>query len=122
MLYVELKGRCPAIGCGDNKIAYWKHASCGGSSRLNINQKAMLKCSDCGKQYSVFDSRWACQLHEGDYKKGDLFRLQHAISLVIDSATNLGNLEWQDEIMDVFEEMRQKEKAERKKGLLVKMG
>lgn len=107
LLYVDLKGKCPAVGCFNTETTYRMHGGCP-NSRLQINQKGMLKCNICSIEYSIFDTPWSCDLHPGDFRKADLFRLLPMINLASEAATKMGNLDWQKSILDVFNEQREK--------------
>ena len=77
--FYALRCPCPAVNCGSSTVHSWAHTVCG--TQVYINSEADLKCSSHGVYCSIVDARWSCDKHQGDYRKGDVEALIHALTI-----------------------------------------
>lgn len=77
--FYALKCPCPATSCNGSTVHEWQHTVCG--TQVYINSEAYLKCSSHGVYCSMVDARWSCDRHKGDYRKGDVDAIIHALTI-----------------------------------------
>ena len=65
--WISLYIPCAAAGCSDTTPTYWNHTS-GCGSRLEISNKARIRCSGCSFNCDLKDYYFVCSRHYGDYR------------------------------------------------------
>ena len=67
---------CPAAGCENKKINYWRHEGCGSKTMIRYNDIYII-CSGCYKNAIMFDWRFSCSEHgfKSASKQGCLYAL-----------------------------------------------
>lgn len=76
---------CPCPACPkDTVMRKWKHHKCG--HRVELNSKAELRCCDHKEDSPIFNWRFACSNHAGDFRNPDPLALVEALTMMRTSA------------------------------------
>ena len=73
---------CPT-GCGNTQIGHWSHKGCG--KQVYLKGNGNLFCYTGCEDRLICDWRFACERHQGDYKKVDHMALIDALGAAIKS-------------------------------------
>ena len=65
---------CPAATCNDETVYTWYHASCSSSSDEYLNSDAQIRCTECGKKWDFFNSKFECEKKNNEMNKSSLKR------------------------------------------------
>ena len=74
MSEILFKSPCPAASCNDDTVYKWYHAKCSSSSDEYLNSDAEIRCTECGKKWDVFYTRFECSYSNNEMKKSSLKR------------------------------------------------
>lgn len=79
--YFDLQMRCPACiadGESGGACVQWFHAECGG--KMQVGDDANYRCLACGKISHIKNWRYACETHEGVFRKTTNAHMANAMS------------------------------------------
>lgn len=80
--WTDLYMPCAASGCSNKTPAYWYHTpGCG--SRLEVSNKAKIRCSGCSFNCDLKDYPFACSRHWGDYRTVNRDSIDKSLSIVL---------------------------------------
>lgn len=87
--WIDLKIVCPAAGCDSREPIYFTHLlGCG--SRLQLSNKAQIRCSGCSFNCNLKDYYFDCSRHRGNYRKMDEESWNKSMSFMLMG----GNVGW----------------------------
>jgi len=80
--WTDLYIPCPASGCSSRNFTYFTHTlGCG--SRLEVSNKAKIRCSGCSFTCDLKDYRFTCSNHSGEYRTMDRYSLDKSLSMAL---------------------------------------
>ena len=82
--WTDLYVSCPVARCSDREPGYWSHASCV-NSRMEVSNKANLRCKKCRATYQIGCWRFACSTHGGTHEGITRSSFRRALSIVLGS-------------------------------------
>jgi hypothetical protein len=100
----ELKCPCPVPECRDSDAKNWAHAICG--NKVYLNSEAYCKCDHHGTFCCIIDCRWECSNHRGDFRKGDVDMLLHALTFAASIAQAEGDKVWASNVIKAIIKMK----------------
>jgi DNA-directed RNA polymerase subunit RPC12/RpoP len=74
MSEILFKSPCPAASCNDTTVYTWYHSKCSSSSDEYLNSDAQIRCTECGKKWDFFNTKFECATSNNEMKKSSLKR------------------------------------------------
>ena len=74
MSEIIFRSPCPAAECNDATVYRWYHSTCSSSSDEYLNYDAQIRCSQCGKQWDFFNTKFECSSSNNRMLKSSLKR------------------------------------------------
>ncbi|CAG8509286.1 35298_t:CDS:2 [Racocetra persica] len=84
--FIDLHVSCPAATCSNTQITYWVHAA--DSGRMEISNRARLRCGRCYTTEHMKNWLFACSDHEGVYKETSYDSFTKALNLAFKNQGN----------------------------------
>lgn len=72
MSEILFKSPCPAASCNDDTVYKWYHSKCSSSSDEYLNSDAQIRCTECGKKWDFFNTRFECSNSNNEMRKSSL--------------------------------------------------
>jgi hypothetical protein len=94
--YYDLIIRCPAClsdGKEPGPPSQWFHAKPGCDGKAQIGDDAQIKCAKCGDTFHLKTARYACYVHETDYRPTSSAHFASAISTA-GQVTSIAGKQW----------------------------